>query len=55
MKAEEEWESYREELADKLVNYVRGLKKQEAQELLLEVLEAGPEWQWENFVREHIE
>lgn len=34
---------------------VYGLKKQEAQQLLLEVLESGPEWQWDRFIREHIE
>ena len=54
-KAEEDWENYQAELADKLVKYVHGLKKQEARELLLEVLETGPEWQWERFVREHLE
>lgn len=55
LKAEEEWENNQSELADKLVKYVQGLKKHEAQELLLEVLESGPEWQWEHFIREHIE
>ena len=34
---------------------LRGLKKKEAQELLLELLDTGPEWQWERFAREHIE
>ena len=38
-----------------LSGYVYGLKKQEAQQLLLEVLESGPEWQWDRFIREHIE
>ena len=55
LKAEEDWEDYREELAEKLVKFVRGLKKKEAQELLLELLDTGPEWQWDRFVREHIE
>lgn len=54
-KAEEEWERHQEELANKLAQYVHGLKKQEAQRLLLEVLESGPEWQWERFIREYIE
>lgn len=55
LKAEEDWEDYQEELAEKLVKFVRGLKKKEAQELLLELLETGPEWQWERFIRDHIE
>ena len=55
LKAEEEWENYQDELANKLVKYVRALKKQEAQKQLLEVLESGPEWQRERFIREHIE
>ena len=54
-KTEEEWENYQDELANKLVKYVRALKKREAQKQLLEVLESRPEWQWERFIREHIE
>ena len=30
-------------------------RKQEAQQLLLEVLESRPRWQWDRFIREHIE
>ena len=55
LKTEEEWENYQDELANKLVKYVRALKKREAQKQLLEVLESRPEWQWERFIREHIE
>lgn len=55
LKAEEDWEDYQEELAEKLVKFVHGLKKKEAQALLLDLLETGPEWQWERFVRDHIE
>ena len=55
LQAEEDWEDYQKELAEKLAEFVRGLKKKEAQELLLELLETGPEWQWDRFVREHIE
>ena len=54
-KAEKACEDHQEKLAEKLVKYVHGLKKQEAQRLLLEVLEYGPEWQWEHFVREYVE
>lgn len=55
LKEQEEWENHQEELNDQLIKYVYGLKKREAQELLLEVLECGPEWQWERFIEEHIE
>lgn len=55
LKAEEEWENYQEELADKLIKYVRSLKKKEAQDKLLEVLQYGPEWQWDRFVRDYVE
>lgn len=55
LQAEEEWEDYQEELSEKLVKFVHSLKKAEAQELLLELLDTGPEWQWERFIRDHIE
>ncbi len=55
LKAEEEWEDYQTELADKLVKYVRKLTKKEAQDRLLEVLELGPEWLWDRFVRDYVE
>lgn len=55
LQAEEDWEYYQEELSEKLIKYVKGLQKKEAQALLLELLETGPEWQWERFVRNHIE
>ena len=55
LQAEEEWEDYQEALSEKLVKFVRSLKKAEAQELLLEFLDTGPEWQWERFIRDHIE
>ena len=54
-KAEEDRENYLQAREDKLIKYVYGLKKQETQQLLLEVLESGPEWQWDRFIREHIE
>ncbi|WP_325285894.1 SWIM zinc finger family protein [Dysosmobacter sp.] len=53
-KLEEKWRRHQEELSNKLIRYVHSLKKQEAQELLLQLLEAGPEWQRDGFIREHI-
>lgn len=55
LQAEEDWENYQDELAKKLYKYVQNLKKAEAQSLLLDLLETGPEWQWDRFIREHIE
>ncbi len=55
IKQEEEWEAYQEELNDKLIKFIQRLKKQEAQELLLELLENGPEWQWDRFIRDYVE
>lgn len=55
LKAEEEQEAYQEELAEKLIKFVHGLTKKEAQTLLLELLETGPEWQWGRFIHDHIE
>lgn len=55
LKAEQDWEDYQIELARKLTNYIRGLKRKEAQDRLLEVLEMGPEWLWERFVRDYVE
>lgn len=52
---EEEAGRYQEELYGKLVKYVRGLKKKEAQDKLLETLGTGPEWLWERFIRDNIE
>lgn len=52
---EEESERYQEEQCDKLVNYVRSLSKEEAQDKLLEVLDIAPEWLWENFILNNID
>ena len=38
-----------------LISYVHKLKKSQAQELLLELLLTGPEWQYDNFVRAHLD
>ncbi len=51
--AQEEAEQYEEELYDKVKEYVWRMKDEELQRTLLELLFTGPEWQLENFVREH--
>lgn len=51
--AQEEEEKRQEELENKLVAYVSKMKKAELQQVLLELLYDGPEWQYERFLREH--
>ena len=43
------------EIEIRLHNFVKKLSKSELQELLLQVLYDGPEWQFERFVNEFIE
>ena len=38
-----------------LVSYVHKLRKSQAQELLLELLLTGPAWQYDSFVRTHLD
>lgn len=51
----EEEEKRTEELDDMLRNYIKKLSKAELQEVLLQVLYEGPEWQFDRFINEHIE
>lgn len=39
----------------KVIDYVHKLKKSELEELLLQVLFDGPEWQYDRFIRENME
>lgn len=55
IKYQEEEEQRQEELECKVVNYVHKLKKSQLEQLLLQVLFDGPEWQYERFIRENIE
>lgn len=50
---QEEAEKHEEEIYDKVCEYIWKMKKSEAQQSLLELLFNGPEWQYDNFVREH--
>lgn len=50
---QEEEEQREEELYDKVCHYVWKMKKDEAQQALLELLFDGPEWQFNRFVEEH--
>ncbi|MHC1694395.1 MAG: SWIM zinc finger domain-containing protein [Eubacteriales bacterium] len=50
-----EEEKRQEEMEQKVINYIRRLKKDELQELILKILFDGPEWQYEEFINKHIE
>lgn len=52
---EEEEEQRQIQTQKDLVSYVHKLKKSQAQELLLELLLTGPEWQYDNFIRAHLD
>ena len=51
----EEEENRYEELDNMIQEYVKKLTKPQLQEILLQLLYDGPEWQFERFVREYIE
>lgn len=52
---EEEEEQKQIQTQKDLVSYVHKLRKSQAQELLLELLLTGPEWQYDNFIRAHLD
>ncbi len=52
---EEDEEELTERLEDAVIDHVHNLKKRELEELVLELLFTGPEWQFERFVEENIE
>lgn len=51
----EEEENRYEELDNMIQEYIKKLTKPQLQEILLQVLYDGPEWQFERFIREYIE
>ena len=52
---EREAELQAEEEECKVLSFISGLKKVELQEILMQLLYDGPEWQWDKFIREYIE
>lgn len=50
-----EEEKRQEELDNKIANYIGRLKKDELQNMILEMLYEGPEWQYDKFVSIYIE
>lgn len=51
----EEEEARQQKQGEQLVRYVRSMKKAELQEALLQLLYEGPDWQYERFIRYHLE
>ena len=51
----EEEERQEQETEERLVAYVRKMKKGEVQEALLQLLVDGPEWQYDRFVEEYLD
>lgn len=52
---QEEEEQRQEELEDAVIRYVHSLKKSELQQVLLQTLFEGPEWQFDRFVRDNLD
>ncbi len=50
-----EEEKRQEELENKIIKFVKGLKKEELQNIILDLLNDGPEWQYDSFVDIYIE
>lgn len=53
MEYQAEEEQRQEVLYNKVIQYVRKMKKSDLQEALLELLFDGPEWQYDRFIREN--
>lgn len=51
----EKEEELKAELDGMLLKYIETLSKTELQEVLLQILYAGPEWQLDKFINEYIE
>ena len=46
---------YNEELEYKIIDFLHKLKKSELEQLVLQILFDGPEWQYERFIAENID
>lgn len=51
---EKEEEIYQEQMKNKLVKYIYSMKKDELRETLINILFSGPEWQYDNFIRDYV-
>lgn len=55
IEAEEEAEREQEELENAVIEYVSKMKKSDLRQALMQVLFEGPDWQYERFIREHLD
>ena len=55
IKYREEEEQRQEEMEYKVIDYLHKLKKSELEQLVLQLLFDGPEWQYERFIAENID
>lgn len=55
MTKEDEDERHNEEIESRIDSYIESLKKDELKQAVYELLYDGPEWQYDKFIREHIE
>ncbi len=55
IEAEKEAEKQQDEIEEKVIACVHSMKKNELAATFLEYLFDGPEWQYDKFVREHID
>ncbi len=55
MEYEAEEEKRQEKIESRLEDYIHKKKKAELEALLLEVLYDGPEWQYDRFIRDHLD
>ncbi len=55
MEYEAEEEKRQEKIESRLEDYIHKKKKAELESLLLEVLYDGPEWQYDRFIRDHLD
>ena len=55
IKHREEEEQRQEELEYNVIDYLHKLKKSELEQLVLQILFDGPEWQYERFIAENID
>ena len=55
IKYRDEEEQRLEELEYNVIDYLHKLKKSELEQLVLQILFDGPEWQYERFIAENID
>ena len=55
VRVQQEWEDEQDEIEQKLIDYVHKMDKDALEDALLDLLFDGPDWQYEQFVREHLD